>query len=346
MGKIISRILIPASLAILGYFCLSLFATISQVANFSELAYPGSAKWVFWCMVVVFSGLLLTPLYIYFRLPKPPVPPSDGAPKAVAAFQNDLRERLQGNPLLSGMALETNDEIPAALSKLGSEAGIVIKNTASTVFVSTAVMQNGRLDGLFVLAGQLRMVWRIASIYYQRPSPRQMLYLYSNVGANVLIAESIQEIDFSEIATPVVAAIFPSLKGGIPGLQGVASLLVNSLANGAANAFLTLRVGLIAKTYCEALSLPSQNSVRKSTTSEALVLVAGIVKDQGGQIVEKSWRMVRDTITQATGTTIQGAKNVLSKTASTSVDGVKTVGEKIGSGWQSIKERIPGKEKQ
>lgn len=52
-------------------------------------------------------------------------------------------------------------------------------------------MKNGRLDGLVVLSCPLRMLWRIASVYYQRPPPRQMLYLYSNVGANVLFADNI-----------------------------------------------------------------------------------------------------------------------------------------------------------
>ena len=133
----------------------------------------------------------------------------------------------------------------------------VVQDTANNVFVGTAVMQNGRLDGLIVLVAQLRMVWQIAKIYYQRPSPRQMLYLYSNVGTTVFLADSIQQINFMELAAPLVASVIPSLKGAIPGLQGIATLMVNSIANGSANAFLTLRVGIVTRQYCETLTIPS-----------------------------------------------------------------------------------------
>ena len=205
------------------------------------------------------------------------------------------------------------------------------------MFISTAVMQNGRLDGLLVLVSQLRLVWRIASIYHGRPSPRQMLQLYANVGGNVLIADNFQEIDFAEIATPIVASIFPSIKGGIPGLQGISTLLVNSLSNGAANAFLTLRVGLVAKAYCAAVSAPLENSVRKSSTMEALALVADIVKEQGGRIVEKSWQMVRNTVVDATEATVQGVKGALRKTADATFETARTVGDTFGDGMRSLK---------
>ena len=221
MIGVFRRILMMVGLALIAYFLLSLVSIISQLAGFADRLLPGAALWVFWGLTVFFGALLLAPIYLYFRLPKPPIPPAGDDPAVMDEFLNRLRDHLKGNPRLSDMNLASNDEIPLALEKLDSEAGEAVKRTASTVFVSTAVMQNGRLDALFVLASQLRLVWRIASIYYGRPSPRQMVYLYSNVGANVLIADNLQEIDFAEIATPIVAAIFPSIKGSVPGLQGV-----------------------------------------------------------------------------------------------------------------------------
>ena len=249
-----------------------------------------------------------------------------------------------GNPRLLGVELESNEQIPLALAKLGAEADKIVMDSASAVFVSTAVMQNGRLDGLLVLAGQMRMLWRIAAVYYLRPSPRQMLYLYSNVGTNVLIADNIQSIDFAELATPIVVSIFPSMKGAIPGLQGISALLVNSMANGAANAFLTLRVGLLAKAYCEALTTPSQKAVRQSTTTRALGLVATIVKEQGRRVANKSWETVRDSVGSATDATIQGAKDVVSKTSEKTVAGAKTIGRKVSNGLGSMKARLSKKD--
>jgi hypothetical protein len=343
MNKAIPRILGLASLFVLGCFALSLVANMAQLANLADRALPGAGQVVFWFLALVFAGLLLTPVVIYFRLPKPLIPPDDDSPAEQELYQSALRVQLRKNPLLADVQLDANDQIPAALAKLGAEADRIVKDCASAVFVSTAVMQNGRLDGLLVLAGQLRMLWRIASIYYQRPSPRQMLYLYSNVGANVLISDNIQNIDFAELATPIVVSIFPSMKGGIPGLQGISTLLVNSMANGAANAFLTLRVGLLAKAYCEALTTPSKLAVRQSTTAKALGLVATIVKEQGRRVANKSWETVRDSVASATDATIQGAKDVVSKTSEKTLEGAKTIGQKMSRGLGSVRARITRK---
>ena len=342
MNKAVSRIVGLASLLVLSYFALSLAASIAQLASLTERALPGSGPVVWWFLVLAFGGLLLTPAIIYWRLPRPLIPPDDDSPAAQDRYQSALRARLKTNPLLADVELDANDQLTGALEKLGGEADTIVKNSASAVFVSTAVMQNGRLDGLLVLAGQLRMVWRIATIYYQRPSPRQMLYLYSNVGANVLIADNIQNIDFAELATPVVVSIFPSMKGGIPGLQGISTLLVNSMANGAANAFLTLRVGLLAKAYCAALATPSSRELRQSTTTRALGLVATIVKEQGRKVANKSWETVRDAVASATDATLQGARDVVSKTSEKTVEGARTIGRKMSSGLDSMKARLTG----
>jgi hypothetical protein len=337
MFGVFTRIFAAIGLALTAYFLLSLVSIFSQLAGLADSILPGAAPWVFWGLAVVFSALLLTPAYLYFRLPSPPTPPAGDDPAAMDEFLDRLRAHLKGNPRLSGMALAANEEIPRALEKLGDEADELVRRTASTVFLSTAVMQNGRLDGLLVLASQLRLVWRIASIYHGKPSPRQMIHLYGRVGANVLIADNLQEIDFSEIATPIVAAIFPSIKGGIPGLQGMSTLLVNSLANGAANAFLTLRTGLAAKSYCAALSAPQEGSVRRASTAGALALVGGIVREQGGRVAEKSWQVVRDTVADATEATVQGVKGALRKTADATLGTARSVGDTLGDGVRSIK---------
>ena len=340
MNKTLARMLIALSLAVVGYFLLSLVSAISQIADFADRAIPGAATWLFWGLIVVFAGLLLFSLRFFFSLPKPPIPPSEDDPTAMRAYQETLRGHLQRNPLLTDVDLASDDGLSHALARLGEEADGLVKRTASTVFVSTAVMQNGRLDGLFVLASQLRLVWRVAVIYRSRPSPRQLLHLYSNVAANVLIADNLQEVDFAEIATPIVAAIFPSIKGGIPGLQGISTLLVNSLANGAANAFLTLRIGLVAKAYCSALSTPVPGRVRRSATLEALDLVAGIVKEQGRRVVERSWQVVRDGVSDVAESAVDGVKGALRKTADATVGTVRTVGDTLGSRMHSIKELI------
>ena len=124
---------------------------------------------------------------------------------------------------------------------------------ATTVFLTTAVSQSGRLDALLVLMAQSRMVWRVAHLYYQRPSLREMAHLYTNVAATAFVAGELDDIELHQMIQPVVAASLGTMGGAIPGFQVFTTIAVNSLLSGSANAFLTLRVGMIAKAYCGSL---------------------------------------------------------------------------------------------
>jgi hypothetical protein len=55
--------------------------------------------------------------------------------------------------------------------------------------------------------------------------------------------------------------------------------VVNSIVAGTANAFLTLRVGLIARAYCGALIVPERRSLRRSAVSQAAQMLGIIAKD-------------------------------------------------------------------
>jgi hypothetical protein len=271
-------------------------SSITQIANAADRVHLGLGQPVFWLLLILFMAFLATPIVLYLRLPKAMVPPPETAGPDHDAYLLELRRRLAKNPRLSGLPMASNDDVGVALAKLSAEADQVIRRTASMVFVATAVMRNGRLDGLITLVTQGRMVWRLASIFYQRPSPRQMLYLYSNVGAAALLSDSISDIDLSELAAPVVASIIPSAKGAIPGVQGISHLLVNSIANGTANAFLTLRVGIVARRYLEATAAPSRQETRRSATVSALALVGVIARENGALIAKNAWNAVKDSM--------------------------------------------------
>ena len=251
MNKIAVRIVGLIAAFIILYAGLGLVSSASQLANVLDQFSPGLGRPSFFLMCAILLAVGVAPIILFYRLPKPLIPPACATGTEYEKYIQSLRSRLIRNKHLTGDDLETDEQIKAAITKLGVIADNVIKQHASSVFVSTAVMQNGRLDGLIVLFMQFRMIWMVACIFFQRPSPRQMLFLYGNVGTNVVLAQNIQEIEFTELAAPIVISIFPSLNGAIPGLQGISNLILNSLANGSANAFLTLRVGIMARMYCE-----------------------------------------------------------------------------------------------
>ena len=173
MDKAMARILTLGASLVLLYFCVSLVSGIAQLADAADRIHAGLGQPVFWVLLILFMVFLVTPIVLYLRLPKAIVPPAEAAGPAHDAYLVELKRLLAANPRLSGLPMISDDDLAAALGKLSAEADQVIRQTASAVFVATAVMRNGRLDGLITLVTQGRMVWRLASLFYQRPSPRQ-----------------------------------------------------------------------------------------------------------------------------------------------------------------------------
>jgi len=331
VNKSVLRILVILGALILSYLCVVLAASIGQLADTADRIYLGLGQPVFWMLTTIFLFFAASPFILYFRLPKALIPPAETSGPKHDEYINQLRSRLTKNRRLKEVPLERTEDVISAMTVLSKHADELIKQTANTVFVGTAVMQNGRLDGFITLLAQAKMVWEIAMLYNQRPSPRQMLYLYSNVAATAFLAQSIDDIDFSELVTPIVVSIIPSLKGAVPGLQGISHLLANSLSSGAANAMLTLRVGFVTRQYCEAISTPSQQLVRKNASVAALAMIGQITKDNSIQIVKKTWGAVADLASDAIGATVQGVKTTAGKMSDTAVAGAKNIGNAFGS---------------
>lgn len=338
MSKLLVRIFATIGTLLLLYLGVVLVGSILQLADAADRVHAGLGQAVFWVLMAAFLGLFITPFALYFKLPKALELPLQCEGAAYHHYMSELRERLSGNPRLLGVPLASEDDVKKALSILAAEADKIIRDTANAVFIGTAVMQNGRLDGLISLTTQMRMVWLIASLYQQRPSPRQMFQLYSNVGAATLVAQNIEDVDFSELVTPIVVSIIPSLKGAVPGLQGISSLLVNSLSSGAANALLTLRVGYIARQYCEALSVPSMQDVRKSATAQALPVLSSITRENGLKIVTGTWGVIKGVAGDAISASVQGVVNTAEKVSDSAKSGAKVVGGLAGTAAQGVKD--------
>jgi len=345
MHKTIARIAVLMAVLLVCYVGLGLASSVSQLATMVDQFAPGVGRPFFIVTCAALLVIAAIPVYLFYRLPPPLVPPSDVSGPDHEAFIQALRDRLKRNPSLAGDALETDEQITAAMNKLGAQADALVQRHASTVFVSTAVMQNGRLDGLIVLFTQIRMIWLIANLFFQRPSPRQMIYLYGNVGTNVILAQNIQDIEFTELAAPLVFSVFPSLNGAIPGMQGITNLVLNSLANGSANAFLTLRIGIMTRMYCESITSPVGTTVRSGATRRAMELLGAITREQGTAIVSGVFNAVGKKV----GAAFEGAKNaggaIVKGAASAGgaiVDGAATAGGAIVKGATSVGGAIAG----
>jgi len=264
-------------------------AGATSLISLADRIHPIAGTVVFWAVCLTAGFFALYCAIGYARLPAALVPPEEDSGPKHDAYLQALRVRLAVNPRTRDLPLVTKEEIQRAVTHLSAQADLVVRRTASTVFLSTALMQNGRLDGLIVLFTQIQMVGRIARIYVQRPSPRELTRLYANVAGTAFIASGLESLDLGEMVAPLAVSVVPALKGGIPGLSGISALLVKCVSNGAANAFLTLRVGEIARRYCELTSRCPAELIRKSATAAAVQHLGRIVRENGALVVKKIW---------------------------------------------------------
>jgi Domain of unknown function (DUF697) len=266
-----------------------IIAGVASLISLADRIHPIAGTIVFWVVCLAAGFLALYYAISYSRLPAALGPPEEDSGPKHDAYLQTLRARLATNPRTRDLPVVTREEIEKAIGHLSTQADSVVRRTASTVFLSTALMQNGRLDGLIVLFTQIQMVGRIARIYVQRPSPRELVRLYANVAGTAFVASGLESLDLGEMVAPLAVSVVPALKGGIPGLSGVSALLVKCVSNGAANAFLTLRVGEVARRYCELTSKCPPELIRKSATAAAVQHLGRIVRENGALVVKKIW---------------------------------------------------------
>ncbi|MCF7797864.1 MAG: YcjF family protein, partial [Lentisphaeria bacterium] len=221
-------------------------------------------------LVLLLGGLILYPVILIFRLP-----PSLPRPKSITPeYLTKLEKRLRANPRISS----ENFSLETALDSLKKEADKEIKARAMQIFLATAISQSGRLDAFVVLATNLRMIYAIAEIYYNRPGLRDLSRLYTNVLVAVFLATEIDEIDFDAQIAPVLSS---SLAGSLPVFNNVAALIQDSVLEGTANAYLALRIGILAREYCHALTKIDLRAKRRNASLEALKMLADVAVDGG-----------------------------------------------------------------
>lgn len=349
MRKTIARALTILGGLLLLYAGASLVATFVQLAAAADRIHAGAGQPVFWTLLALAAALLLYPLWLLMRLPRAMCPPADEA--GMPAYRAWLQAHLAAHPLPAVQEAARQGGPQAALAVLGAEAEALVRDTAAGVFVGTALIQNGRLDGLVVLGSQLRLVWRVAALYRLRPTPRQLWFLYSNVAGSLLVSGGLEDIDYAEVVAPVLSSAAPALAGAVPGMQGVSSLLVNSMANGAANALLTLRVGLVAQAYCAPLARPDAQAVRKSATLAAAALLGAIVAEQGRRVVRSLWSGAAGLVADSVGSAADGVRRAssagaqaVSQMAGSAIDGsgallrksAIAVGDTVGDAKDSL----------
>ena len=298
--------LVAAGLAI--FFSLVLFNQFAQIYHSAAAIHPYFGYFALVCFLIILGVSIIYPVVQLLRLPKIILPPSDEDSPEYHRYRQQLCATLAKNPLLVEERIDFTDldaGLKAALVSLNNKADAILKDRARAVCVTTAISHYGRLDALLVLIAQVRMIWQIAHLYKIRPHWQEMTRLFANVAATAFIAGSIDDINIDSQVELLVKSALGSSISAVPGVGGVSSFFVRSILSGATNAFLTLRVGIITKRYCSALTVLDRKTVRMVALTEAGKLLGTIVVETTSQVAEA---VGKGLIRAGKGKMVSGAK--------------------------------------
>jgi hypothetical protein len=302
-----------------------------EVVVLAGTVHPLLGQSVLWALLFTYAACVAVPVVAFVRLPKRLVPPPASDVGKHQAYVRELAQRLRANRHLSHHDVTASDpgSVDRALHALADLARRHTLEAATTVFVSTAVSQSGRLDGLMILVTQSRLVWQVAHLYWQRPSFRDLVSLYGNVAGAAFVAQNVDDFDFSDLVEPILAPVLAnSVVSAIPGFGPVAHVIANSSIDGTVNAFLTLRVGCLTSGYCRSLTMPTSRSLRRTATAEAAGML-GVVARHGAERVSVAiWDAAKRS---KVGDAASGLANVAARAADHVSSAVSSISEASGA---------------
>ncbi|MDA3931255.1 MAG: DUF697 domain-containing protein [Tenericutes bacterium] len=177
-----------------------------------------------------------------------------------------LNDSLNDSLLLKGTLSTIFDKT------IKKELNKMIVEHAETVYLSTAISQNGRLDAIAVITINLKLIKALVQKCGFRPSYVSLGRISLNVLSTAIIAENLEDMNFSEV--------FPS--SSLNALQEMPLLktVTGSFAQGLGNALLSLRVGIICRNYLFMdLKGLDRKQIRKLAFGEAVILLPRVITE-------------------------------------------------------------------
>lgn len=177
----------------------------------------------------------------------------DAYNKAKSAYEREFNE-FKTNVHKYNVSLrdEQIKNVEAEIQKRMNAIDTKIKKYGKRVFILTAVSQNSKFDTLAVWILNIRMIKDIIESSGFRPSYYQLFQIYWRViitgafaYATSEVSDMVDETILSEISTEV------GIKYGSELFGQIVKIFTKSIADGAVNGLLTLRLGYVTKKYLE-----------------------------------------------------------------------------------------------
>lgn len=323
--------------------CLSLVVLLVLLVQFNgavmsaaEMVVPGSG----WIACLALVGIeLLACVWLglaWFPRPSKLVLRSSPTEEERRAFARELTRRLRSNRHVRAAGLKADDPefLSAALRHLDALADSVIRSDAKKIFLGTALSQNGKLDALIVFLALSRMVWRVSAIYNQRPTVREIWSVYSMVSSSAFIAFSIEALDIprtiSEAMSALVPSVTPSLTtASIPVVGASLQYFTASIIDGAANALLAVRAGVIARNAFRFAALPQEGSLRQACTGQSCAMLLGLSQECVEEIVDTLRDQLKSLTTDVVGKAAEKTKHAAGSVARATVSVAEAAGAAV-----------------
>lgn len=287
-------------------FVVTMINQAAQLINTASMLHPYFGRGVFVFFIILGIAAVLSILMVLSKFEKPLNIPNDENSEEYKQYILKLKNRLIKNKYLKKIQYVWDDgkadieSVNDALAKIDEESQKIIKSSAAGIFTTTAVSQNGSLDGIFVLVTSVKLVWSISSLYNQRPSLRDLLKLYINVFGTVLAAKQIDDLDIvaEELGQILSNVMTGSLGKMVPVASYITSFIADSILEGTLNTLLVLRIGFLAQYYCRSITKTEPKRLMKTATLQAGKML--------GEIISKDLISIIKVWTKASGKAIAG----------------------------------------
>jgi len=130
-------------------------------------------------------------------------------------------------------------------------------------------------------------ILKMPSALHPPENENSPIHLYGSVAAMTFSVGSVEKLDLEKQIEPIITPLISgSVIGGIPGTSGLTTFMTTSIVEGAANALLTLRVGITTRKCFGIESSPSPEEVRRSAIQEAGSMLGAIVAKSAGCVTK------------------------------------------------------------
>lgn len=258
------------------------------------------------------------------------------------AFCAEMHRSLAENSIIQAHNLKPGDPdfIARALEILDARADETIRSDARKIFLGTALAQNGRLDALIVFIALARMVWRISTIYNQRPTPAEIWSVYTAVSSSAFVAFTLDALDIprtvTEALSSLVPAVAPSMAGSSMPIVGMSMhLFTQAMLDGAANGFLAIRAGVLTKNAFRYSGL-DKDSARTLSSREIRSTMLSLSKECLGDITSGLKEQVKDMAGSVADNCVEKTRNAAKSVASSVTDAASSAGGLVLRGGEAV----------